>query len=53
MGNKEAKNAKGVMKCITCGIALELSLALIKRGVKRYLEEDEYRKNITGRKDYR
>lgn len=44
---------KGVMKCITCGIALEISLVLIRFGMKRYLEESEYRKNITGRKDYR
>lgn len=50
MGNKEVR---GVMKCITCGIALEISLALIKRGMKRYLEESEYRKNITERKGYR
>lgn len=50
MGSKEVR---GVMKCIACGIALELSLALIKRGMQRYLEEDEYRKSIVERKDYR
>lgn len=50
MGNKEVK---GVMKCITCGIALEISLVLIKRGMKRYLEESEYGKSIVERKGYR
>ena len=44
---------KGVMKCITCGIALEISLVLIRFGMKRYLEESEYRKSIMERKGYR
>lgn len=50
MGNKEVR---GVMKYITCGIALEISLALIKRGMQRYLKENEFRKSISERKDYR
>lgn len=44
---------KGVMKCITCGIALEISLALIRHVMQRHLKENEFRKSISERKDYR
>mgnify|MGYP005754005901 CR=1 FL=1 len=50
MGDKEVKR---LVKCIACDIALEISLALIRHVMQRHLKENEFRKSISERKDYR